>query len=119
MRGSALASLVERLTMFKPMKVMALSGLAWCALQVHAQGYPQKPIRVVLGYTVGGAADAAARPVLRALEPILGQPIVIEAKPGTAGGVAADYISKAPADGYTLYFADGGPFTTEIGRAHV
>ena len=62
MRGSATASLVERPTMFKPMKVMALSGLAWCALQVHAQGYPQKPIRVVLGYTVGGAADAAARP---------------------------------------------------------
>ena len=98
--------------MFKRMTVIALSWLAACAMQVHAQSYPNKPIRLVLGYTVGGAADAIARPLVRVLEPILGQSIVIEAKPGAAGGVAADFISKVTPDGYTLYLADGGPFTT-------
>jgi tripartite-type tricarboxylate transporter receptor subunit TctC len=98
--------------MFKRMMAIALSWVGVWAFQAQAQGYPNKPIRVVLGYTVGGAADAAARPLLRVLESMLGQPIIIEPKPGTAGGVAADFISKAPPDGYTLYFADGGPFTT-------
>ena len=98
--------------MFKRMAMIAMSLASACAWQVHAQGYPNKPIRMVLGYTVGGAADAAARPLVRVLEPILGQSIIIEAKPGTAGGVAADFISKVQPDGYTLYFADAGPFTT-------
>jgi tripartite-type tricarboxylate transporter receptor subunit TctC len=98
--------------MHKRIQALAIGLLAACVLQAQAQSYPQKPIRMVLGYTVGGAADAIARPLVRALEPILGQPIVIEAKPGTAGGVAAEFISKATPDGYTLYLADGGPFTT-------
>jgi tripartite-type tricarboxylate transporter receptor subunit TctC len=46
------------------------------------------------------------------LEPLLGQSIIIEPRPGAAGGVAAEFISKVAPDGYTLYFADGGPFTT-------
>ena len=98
--------------MHKRIQAIAIGLMAACVLQAQAQSYPQKPIRMVLGYTVGGAADAIARPLVRALEPILGQPIVIEAKPGTAGGVAAEFISKATPDGYTLYLADGGPFTT-------
>ena len=80
--------------------------------QAHAQAYPNKPLRVVLGYTPGGAADSAMRPLARVLEPLLGQPIIIEPRPGAAGGVAAEFISKAAPDGYTLYFADNGPFTT-------
>ena len=87
-----------------------------CALLVAggalAQGYPAKPVRMVLGYTAGGAADTAARPLARVLEPLLGQPIVIEPRPGAAGGVAAEFISKVAPDGYTLYLADAGPFTT-------
>ncbi|MBL8384145.1 MAG: tripartite tricarboxylate transporter substrate binding protein [Burkholderiales bacterium] len=77
-----------------------------------AQAYPNKPVRVLLGYTPGGAADSSMRPLARVLEPILGQPIIIEPRPGAAGGVAAEFISKAAPDGYTLYFADNGPFTT-------
>ena len=80
--------------------------------QVAAQTYPAKPIRVVLGYTPGGSADSAMRPLARVLEPLLGQPIIIEPRPGAAGGVAAEFISKTAPDGYTLYFADNGPFTT-------
>jgi len=98
--------------MIKQITAIALALAAVGATQALAQVYPNKPIRVVLGYTAGGAADAAARPLMRILEPLLGQPIIVEPKPGTAGGVAADFISKVSPDGYTLYFADGGPFTT-------
>ena len=83
---------------------------AW-APQLLAQGYPNKPVRVVIGYAPGGAADAGIRPLARLLEPLLGQNILIENKPGNAGGVAMEFIAKAPNDGYTLYYFDSGPLT--------
>ncbi len=81
------------------------------APQLQAQSYPNKPVHVFVGYTTGGSADAGLRPLARALEPLLGQPIIIEYKPGNAGGVAMEFIAKAPTDGYTLYYADNGPLT--------
>ena len=80
-------------------------------MAAFAQAYPNKPIRVVVGYAPGGSADAGIRPLAKMLEPILGQPIIIEYKPGNAGGVAMEFIAKVPADGYTLYYADSGPLT--------
>jgi tripartite-type tricarboxylate transporter receptor subunit TctC len=76
-----------------------------------AQAYPSKPIRLMLGYTAGGSAEAGARPLARALEPIVGQPIVFEYRAGNAGGVAMEAIARASADGYTLYYFDSGPLT--------
>ncbi len=76
-----------------------------------AQGYPNKPVRIMVGYAPGGAAEAGLRPLARALEPLLGQPIVVDFKPGNAGGVAMEQMVKAPADGYTLYYFDSGPLT--------
>ena len=76
-----------------------------------AQGYPAKPIRLVIGYAPGGSAEAGARPLARALEPLLGQPLVFEYRPGNAGGVAMEFTARAPADGYTLYYFDSGPLT--------
>src|SRR5437868_14978895 len=76
-----------------------------------AQSYPTKPVRLMLGYTAGGSADAGARPLAKALEPILGQPLVFEYRPGNAGGVAMEAISRAAPDGYTLYYFDSGPLT--------
>ena len=65
----------------------------------------------MIGYTAGGSAEAGARPLARALEPLLGQPLVFEYRPGNAGGVAMEALAKAPADGYTLYYFDSGPLT--------
>ncbi|HTO46445.1 MAG TPA: tripartite tricarboxylate transporter substrate binding protein [Burkholderiales bacterium] len=76
-----------------------------------SQGYPNKPIRVLIGYAPGGSADAGIRPLARALEPLLGQPLIIENRPGNAGGVAMEFMVRAPADGYTLYYFDSGPLT--------
>lgn len=87
-----------------------LAAIAW-APQLHAQGYPSKPIRIVIGYAPGGAAEAGMRPLARALEPLLGQPLVFDYRPGAAARVATEYIAKAPSDGYTIYYADSGPLT--------
>ena len=76
-----------------------------------AQAYPNKPIRILVGYAPGGSADAGIRPLARVLETLLGQPIIVEYKPGNAGGVAMELIAKMPADGYTLYYFDSGPLT--------
>jgi tripartite-type tricarboxylate transporter receptor subunit TctC len=95
-------------------KTAWLLAASWCAIWTgfaQAQAYPNKPIRVMVGYAPGGSADAGVRPLAKALEPLLGQPIIIDYKPGNAGGVAMDLIAKAPADGYTLYFFDSGPLT--------
>src|SRR4051812_42964450 len=85
--------------------LVALTSAAW------AQPYPVKPIRVLVGYAPGGSADAGIRPLAKVLEPLLGQPLVIEYRPGNAGGVAMEAIARAPADGYTLYYFDSGPLT--------
>src|SRR5256885_4400545 len=95
--------------MFRPAAFGALT--AACLSAAFAQGYPSKPIRLMIGYTAGGSAEAGARPLARALEPLLGQPLVFEYRPGNAGGVAMEAIAKAPADGYTLYYFDSGPLT--------
>ena len=81
------------------------------AVPALAQNYPSKPIRLMIGYTPGGSAEAGARPLARALEPLLGQPLVFEYRPGNAGGVAMEAIARAPADGYTIYYFDSGPLT--------
>src|SRR5258708_30987145 len=78
---------------------------------LRRQGYPSKPIRVVIGYAPGGSAEAGMRPLAKALEPLLGQPLVFDYRPGAAAGVATEFIAKAPPDGYTLYYADSGPLT--------
>src|SRR5947207_9164027 len=96
-------------TMLRFAAVAAL--LATSLSTAHAQAYPSKPIRLMIGYTAGGSAEAGARPLARALEPLLGQPLVFEYRPGNAGGVAMEAIAKAPADGYTLYYFDSGPLT--------
>src|SRR5438046_885584 len=90
--------------------VLAILAAA-CAGGALAQSYPTKPVRLMLGYTAGGSAEAGARPLARALELLLGQPLVFEYRPGNAGGVAMEAIARAPNDGYSLYYFDSGPLT--------
>ncbi|MCD6076454.1 MAG: uncharacterized protein K0R89_392 [Ramlibacter sp.] len=75
---------------------------------VRAQAYPSQPIKMVIGYSTGGAADAVARGLAIGLQKALGQPIVMEYKPGAGGAIAATAVARAPADGYTIYLADTG-----------
>ena len=97
----------------------ALALLVSACAAAFAQGYPSKPIRLMIGYTAGGSAEAGARPLARALEPLLGQPLVFEYRPGNAGGVAMEAVARATPDGYTLYYFDSGPLTVAPHLARV
>ena len=67
--------------------------------------YPSKPIRLVVGFAPGGAADAVSRAIGEPLGRLLGQSIVIDNRPGNGSSLAAELVAKAPADGYTLLIA--------------
>ena len=73
-----------------------------------AQTYPSKPVRVIVGYAPGGGMDAIARIVVAKLSEQLGQQFLVENRPGAAATLAADFVSKAPADGYTIHLAETG-----------
>jgi tripartite-type tricarboxylate transporter receptor subunit TctC len=82
--------------------LLALAGVA-----AHA-AYPDKPIRLVIGFPAGGPLDQHARLLSERLQAVLGQPIVIDYKAGAGGTVGAQDVMKAPADGYTLMLANTG-----------
>jgi len=81
----------------------ALPGLA--PAQTH---FPDKPVRVIVSFPPGGAADQIARAVSDPLSKALGQPVIVENRAGANGNIAGDYVAKQPADGYTLLMSSGG-----------
>lgn len=86
--------------------VFGLASLT--TLSIQAQTYPNQAIRIVQGFPPGGNADTVARLIGNEMTKSLGQPIVVEARPGAGGTIAADLVSRAAADGYTLLLATGG-----------
>jgi tripartite-type tricarboxylate transporter receptor subunit TctC len=84
-----------------------VAACAWWIAGAAAQSYPAKPIRLVFGYTAGGAGDVGARLLAQRLSEILGQNVVVENRPGAGGAIADEFVAKAPADGYTLLYAAG------------
>jgi tripartite-type tricarboxylate transporter receptor subunit TctC len=81
---------------------LALAVLALDAGSAAAQTYPSRPIRIVVPFVAGGAVDALARMMGAKLSETLGQPVIVENRPGAAGNVAADAVAKSPPDGYTI-----------------
>jgi tripartite-type tricarboxylate transporter receptor subunit TctC len=76
-----------------------------------AQGtYPTKPVRLVIGFAPGGGLDFTARTIQAGLEAAIGQPLVVDYKPGAGGVIAATELTRAAPDGYTLLVANTGPF---------
>ncbi len=91
--------------------ILGLCAAVLFAGSVLAQSYPSKPIRLVVGYTPGGGNDLIARIVAARLQEKLGQPVVVDNKPGAQSIVAAELVAKAAPDGYTLLVAPSGPLT--------
>jgi len=90
-----------------------MAGIAWTlALSsgvVCAQGYPTRPIMLVLGYPPGGSTDVVARVIAPKLGDILGVPVVVENKAGANGIIGSDYVARAAPDGYTLLLISSSP----------
>jgi len=86
----------------------ALAALLVAATGLAHAAFPEKPIRVVIGFPAGGPLDQHARLLTERLQAVLGQPIVIDYKSGAGGTVGAQDVMKAPPDGYTLMLANTG-----------
>jgi tripartite-type tricarboxylate transporter receptor subunit TctC len=89
---------------------LAATALAAAGL-VQAQAYPNKPVKVIIPFPPGGTLDTVGRTLAQKLGEQLGQPFVVENKPGGNGVIGADQVAKATADGYTLLF-NASTFTT-------
>ena len=87
------------------LKKLGLTLMAALTMSVAlAQSYPNRPVRVIIPFPPGGTLDAVGRMLAQKLSEQMGQPFVIENKPGGNGIIGADLVAKAPADGYTLLF---------------
>jgi tripartite-type tricarboxylate transporter receptor subunit TctC len=87
--------------------LVALAACLWSAFG-QAQDYPARPIRLIVAFTPGGTTDFVARLLADKIKVPLGQSVIVENKPGANGAIGADYVAKADADGYTLFFTTVG-----------
>ena len=88
--------------------LLAGFGLASANAAEPSGNYPTKPIRLIVGFSPGGAADSVGRALAEGLSTRLGQPVLVENKAGANGNIAAEYVARSPADGYVLYFPSIG-----------
>jgi tripartite-type tricarboxylate transporter receptor subunit TctC len=96
-------SMIDRRTLL----LATVAGLA--GRTATAQGsYPSRPVRIIVGYAPGGGVDIVARLVGETMRGALGQPVIVENRPGASAMIAAQAVAKTPGDGYTLLMAAAG-----------
>src|SRR3954469_21212424 len=89
--------------------VLALSSHVSIAAAQPATAYPAKPVRLIVALPAGGPTDILARLIAQPLSASLGQPVVVDNRPGAGGNIGAELAAKSPADGYTLFMGTSGP----------
>lgn len=99
---------------FSPLLLAATLITAGAALPSYADEWPSKPIRWVVPFPPGGAMDAIARSLGEKASKSLGQPFVIENKPGAGGNIGVDFVAKSPGDGYTMVITSIGMATNKF-----
>ena len=80
---------------------LAIAALAAAQAAAHAQGFPERPVRIIVPLTQGGSPDTIARTIAAGLQPAWGQPVVVENRPGGNQNIGAELVAKSPPDGYT------------------
>ena len=99
-------------------RIFAVALLVAGVSSAQAQGYPTKPVHMLVGFAPGGANDILARIVSQKLADSMGQPVVVENRPGAAGLIAAEALAKAPADGTTLASTGTQTMAPHLTRLH-
>ncbi len=101
--------------MARLIRLTALLGLclasAALAAPAQAQSFPDRPLRLLVSFPPGGAADFVGRLLAQLMSPLLGQPVVVENRPGSNGNIAGDVVVHAAADGYTMLLSAGSLYT--------
>ena len=90
---------------------LAMIAAAFAAAAVSQDSYPSKPVRIVVGYSAGGGNDIIVRVMQPEMQKGLGQPVVVDNKPGAQSIIAAELVAKSAPDGYTLLMGPSGPMT--------
>jgi tripartite-type tricarboxylate transporter receptor subunit TctC len=99
---------LRRLTALVAAISAAATTLIAAPAPAPAQDYPTRAIRLVVAFTAGGTTDFMARLIADRLKPLLGQTVIVENRPGANGAIGAEFVAKAEADGYTLFFSTVG-----------
>jgi tripartite-type tricarboxylate transporter receptor subunit TctC len=98
--GSATA-----LRYFTSLRALLFVAASLACAGTLAQPYPDKPVRLVIGFPTGSATDLASRILAHRMSELLGHPVVVDNRPGASTSIAAVLVAKSPADGYTLFMA--------------
>jgi tripartite-type tricarboxylate transporter receptor subunit TctC len=96
------------------MRLFALLAVALLSTAVQAQDYPNKPIRFIVSFPPGGSSDLIARAIAPHMTERLGQPVLVENRPGAGGNIGVDAVAKAPPDGYTIGLAAAGALSSNV-----
>ena len=96
-------------TLNRARRIAWLAAISASAMALGADNYPSRPLRMLVPFAAGGAIDLMARPTARKMHEILGQPVVVENRPGAGGSIAAEATAKSPNDGYTVFFGSTSP----------
>jgi tripartite-type tricarboxylate transporter receptor subunit TctC len=89
--------------------LLAAASILFAQSAAAQDSFPSKPIKLIVPYLSGGSTDQFARPIAQRLTQALGQPVIVENKPGASGNIGAEFVARSPADGYTLLFGTPGP----------
>jgi tripartite-type tricarboxylate transporter receptor subunit TctC len=93
------------MNLFNRRQALAAALAIVASTNIHAQAWPAKPIRIIVGYSAGGAVDIIARSIGQQLQASLGQPVIVDNKPGAGTNIATKALIDSPPDGYTLMLA--------------
>jgi tripartite-type tricarboxylate transporter receptor subunit TctC len=94
--------------------LMAVAALVLSEMPARAQTYPVKPITWVVPFTPGGVTDTTSRAISKKMGEVLGQPFVVENRPGVGGSLATEQVAGAPPDGYTVLYATSGTMAANL-----